>query len=366
MAANMDKLALIDMSLVPDGWEIEKWLYYAQSMKIGFVNSFNEGKKGERIGKQNASVQNKSLDLSTGQSINYNIQLLGFIEQKIKDTAGVTDQRLGAISASELVGNTERSVVQSSHITEEWFRVHNNTKLRVCEAILSVAKSIKNNKVLQYITDDLTTLLFQIDPDELEDWDYGIFIGNGSKEQEALQTLKQLLSTAIQSDKISLSEVVDVINSNSLAALKSKLKLSEQQRMEQAQAMDAQKNQIAMEQMAQEQERFERQLAMTQYKVDADNETKIAVAEIGTFKMQEDLDLDDDGVIDATEIANLRLKEMEISSKENVEKLKIKQTEVQNKSQEAIADKQLKLKEKELKSKEKIERMKARSKPKSK
>ncbi len=364
MAANLNKLALIDMSLIPDGWEMEKWLYYAQSMKIGFVNSFSEGQKGARIGQQNMTNQNKSLDLETGNSIEYNIQLLGFIEQKMKDTAGITDQRLGAISASELVGNTERSVVQSSHITEEWFRVHNHTKVRLCETILSVAKSLKDSKVLQYVTDDLNTVMFQIDPEELSDIDCGVFVSNNAKDQEALQTLKGLLQTALQNDKIGLSEVVDVINSNSLASLKARLKQSEQERMEQMQQAEQQRNEIQMAQLAQDQANFELEQETKKYIADTTNETRIAVAEISSLMGQENPDSDGDGMIDASEIANLRLKELELVSKENIEKLKIKQTDVQNKSQERIAQKQLELKEKEIKSKEKIARMKP--KPKSK
>ena len=364
MAANLNKLALIDVSLIPEGWEMEKWLYYAQSMKIGFVNSYNEGAKGTRIGVQNTSGQNKSLDLETGNSIQYNIQLLGFIEQKMKDTAGITDQRLGAISASELVGNTERSVVQSSHITEEWFRVHNHTKVRLCETILSVAKSLKDSKVLQYVTDDLNTIMFQVDPEELSDIDCGIFVSNNAKDQEALQTLKQMLPTALQNDKINLSEIVDVINSNSLSVLKAKLKQSEQERIEQMQQAEKERNDLEMAKIAQNQENFDRELETKVYIADSTNETKIAVAEISSFIGKESADSDGDGVIDATEVANIRLKELELASKENIEKLKIRQTHEQNKSQEKIAQKQLELKEKEIKSKEKIARMKP--KPKSK
>jgi hypothetical protein len=337
---------------------MEKWLYYAQSMKIGFINSYNEGAKGARVGVQNQSTQNKAIDLETGNSIQYNIQVVGFIEQKMKDTAGVTDQRLGAISASELVGNTERSVVQSSHITEEWFRIHNNTKIRLCETIVQVAKSLKDSKALQYVTDDLQTIMFEVDPEELSDIDCGVFISNNAKDQKALSTLEGLLQTALQNDKINLSEVVEVINSNSISKLKSALKRSEQERMAQMQQMEQEKNQIAMAQIQQTQDNFERDLAMKQYIADSTNETKIAVAEIQSFMGQENLDSDGDGMIDPTEIANIRLKEMELASKENIEKLKIKQTDVQNKSQERIAQKQLELKEKEIKSKEKIARMK--------
>lgn len=97
IAANQGKIALIDLSLVPDGWEVEKWMYYAQSMKFGFVDSFNEGKKGQSTGKLagNISTQNKVLDMETGNFIQQHIQLLEFTENKIQTLAGVTRQRLG-------------------------------------------------------------------------------------------------------------------------------------------------------------------------------------------------------------------------------------------------------------------------------
>lgn len=56
------------------------------------------------------------------------------------ELSGVTRQRQGQIGTNELVGNAERSVLQSSHITEIWFYFHNEVKKRVCEALLDVAK----------------------------------------------------------------------------------------------------------------------------------------------------------------------------------------------------------------------------------
>ena len=49
IATNQGKIALIDIALIPDGWDVEKWMYYATAMKFGFINSFNEGKKGQQF-----------------------------------------------------------------------------------------------------------------------------------------------------------------------------------------------------------------------------------------------------------------------------------------------------------------------------
>lgn len=367
VASDMGKVSTIDLSLVPDGWEMEKWLYYLNAFKIGFVNSFNEGQRGERTGRQNQSQQNKTLDLGNNQAIRGNIELLMYIEQKIKDTAGITDQRLGAISASELVGNTERSVVQSSHITEEYFRVHNHTKVRVCEALLAVAKDAMkyDTRYYQLFTDDLQTHMFKVEPEEISLASYGIFVGNSAKDHEALQTFKQLLNAAITNDKLLMSDIVDVINSNSLSTLKARLKVSEQARMEQMQKAQQEANALQAQKQQFEMEMKERELEMDQYKIDQDNRTRLEVAAMQTYMGQQQLDLDNNGIPDPAELLQAALKRQELESKENIERLKIRQTEVQNKSQEKIQAEQTRIKREEMKSKEKIERMKAKAKPKS-
>jgi len=141
LATNIGRIALVDISLIPDGWELEKWLYYASSMKIGFVNSFNESMK-QRGGNMNQSTQNKSLDLNTGSEIQFYVSLLEFIEKKIEDTSGVPRQRKGEITSSERVGNTERVISTSSNITEPWFKIHDDVKLRCIEAMLKVCQDV--------------------------------------------------------------------------------------------------------------------------------------------------------------------------------------------------------------------------------
>ena len=142
MAANIGKIALIDLSLVPDGWEVEKWLYYATAMKIGFVNSFNESNRKFNGTGQNMSTQNKELNLETGNYIQQHIGMLEYISQQIEATSGITRQRLGAISTSELVGNTERAVTQSSHITEPYFLRMISLKSEFVRPLLKLLKNV--------------------------------------------------------------------------------------------------------------------------------------------------------------------------------------------------------------------------------
>jgi len=278
MAANQGKIGLIDVSLIPDGWDVDKWMYYASVMKFGFVNSYNEGKKGERTGKMNQSGQNKTMDMETGNSIQHNISILDYVERKIHDLSGVSQQRLGAISASEGVGNVQRSVTQSAIITEKWFQVHNWTKQRVLETLIETAKVAygEDKKKLQYITDDLGTVFFEFDGAEFTNDQFGVFVSDSIKDQQVLEAVKQLAQAALQNDKAELSSVVDVMVSNSTAEVKNKLKEVEQKAIEREQQQfkandENQKAAIAAQERATE---------MDAYNKEQDRQVKIQVAEI--------------------------------------------------------------------------------------
>src|SRR5690606_8090181 len=117
--------------------------------------------------------------------------LIEFIENKIKELAGVTDQRLGSITSSETVGNAKRAVTQSSHITEKWFNLHNYTKKRVLETLVEAAKEAwkDGSKKLQYISDDMSTTFFTVDGNEFCNSEYGVFVSDSDKDREALDML---------------------------------------------------------------------------------------------------------------------------------------------------------------------------------
>ena len=335
IASNQGKISLIDLSLIPDGWEVEKWMYYAQSMKFGFVDSFNEGKKGQSTGKLagNISTQNKVLDMETGNHIQQHIQLLEFTEQKIHNLAGISPQRMGAISTSELVGNTERSVQQSSYITEKWYEVHNQTKVRVMECLLNVSKDVYKGKSkrLQYMTDDLASVFFQVNGDEFKNSEYGLFVSNSAKDNMAIEALKQLTHAALQNDKMSLSDVVQIYNASSLADLRHNLKRSEaetQQRNEmlQQQQMQMQQQQQQM-QMQFEIEKENREDARNSQ----DNQTKVEVALINAESKAQDRDANDNGIRDDIDIAKLQLEREKLGetkrqnqAKESIEREKVK------------------------------------------
>ena len=398
------KVFLMDLAQIPEahGIDIERWMYYLKEMGIGFINSFEEGKKGAAMNQLSRFNQFQSIDLSLAQSIQQYINTLDYIKQQVYFVSGVAPQRLGAINSTELVGNVERSVAQSSLITEYLFEAHQEVKRRAYTALIEVAKmAYRDGLTAQYVLDDLGLQILHLEEFEFENSEFSVFVSFANKDHELKADLKNLVQIALQQEKVNLSTIVETLQNDSPRDIVNILRKSEEeynQRMDaqakaeqetQQQSMAIQK-QIHDEQMANEQANRDLQ----QYIADANNETKIQVAEISALRgMEGPVDMDGNGIPDPIEVATLALKEREfhaknfneslklksdaelrnkefslkekeLNSKEKIEKDKIKAIRVQNASQEKIAKESNKIKREEMANKIKIEKIKARNKPK--
>lgn len=370
LAKNQGKIALIDTSLIPSGWDPEKWMYYAQALGFGFVNSYNEENRALGMaGGANLSVQNKALDLETSGYIIQHINLLQHIDERIQNTAGISRQRLGSISTSELVGNTERAVTQSSHITEPYFFLHEDFKRRVCEAIIEVSKECigDKNTNMQYVTDDMAEVLFHIDAEDFVNADYGVFVSNSSKDQLAMQEMKGLLQAALQADKIMLSDAINVLNGTSISDMKAKLIQSEQELMQRQQQQQQMQQQMQQEQIAAQQQANDQKMQLEMEKLDRedynkeqDRQNQIQVAEIKSMSFLREQDVNQNKIPDVVEEAEKAIHERKVQEEKlRLEREKIKQAGVQEENKN-------KIKREEMAMKERIEKMKVKNKPKPK
>ena len=106
-AKSKGKLALMDIAQIPrsEGWDVDTWLYYLESMGIMFINSKEEGDQGQ----PSNFNQFQAIDLSMGNYINQHVQMLQQIKSEVEELCGVSRQRMGQIQTSELVGNYRTS-----------------------------------------------------------------------------------------------------------------------------------------------------------------------------------------------------------------------------------------------------------------
>ena len=298
LASNWGKILKMDLAMVPKGWEVEKWMYYAKVNHIAVTDSFKEGNKGAATGKLAGMLNNQSsgyIDADQGDIIQNDIGLLEFIKNEMSEVIGITRQREGQISNRETVGGVERSVLQSSHITEWLFTVHDDTKRRVMECFIETAKAALKgkSKKFQHIESDGTSRLIDIDGDEFAECDYGIVMDNSDESQAIVDRITELAQALVQNQAISTSTLIKVWRNNlSTSEITRTIEADEQaiqerQAQQQEQQMQMQQAEIDARQAA-EQAKMELEYAkieMDQYKVDQDNSTKIAIEEIKMFNV---------------------------------------------------------------------------------
>lgn len=325
IARDKGKVVNMDITQIPKSMNISpaKWMHYLSSVGVNFINPYEEGWNipGREGGKPAQFNQITALDLTMSNVIAEYIQLMDKIEELAGTISGITQQREGAVSSSEMVGNVERSVVQSSHITEPLFWVHNQCKRRVLNMLLNTAKGAweeTGKQKLQYIFDNGERAFLDITPKfYYEDMD--VFVSDTSKDLENIQKLQQLIQPAMQNGA-SLLEAAEILTNDNFNIIKQKLKdmqtRQEQMQQQQQEAEAQQQQQLQqMQNEAKQQELMlqEAQMDLQRYQIDQDNQTKIAVAQINAYRGTEDMDQNDNGIPDVAELGKQALEQQKIN-----------------------------------------------------
>lgn len=325
IARDKGKVVNMDITQIPKSMNISpaKWMHYLSSVGVNFINPYEEGWNipGREGGKPAQFNQITALDLTMSNVIAEYIQLMDKIEELAGTISGITQQREGAISTSEMVGNVERSVVQSSHITEPLFWVHNQCKRRVLNMLLNTAKGAweeTGKQKLQYIFDNGERAFLDITPKfYYEDMD--VFVSDTSKDLENIQKLQQLIQPAMQNGA-SLLEAAEILTNDNFNIIKQKLKDMQtrqeqiQQQQQEAEAQQQQQlQQMQNESKQQELMLQEAQMDLQRYQIDQDNQTKIAVAQINAYRGAEDMDQDNNGIPDVAELGKQAIEQQKIN-----------------------------------------------------
>lgn len=285
LAKNWGKIIELDLSKVPAGWDISKWLYYAKTNNLAVIDSFKEGNVGAATGKLAGALNNASrgvIDAELGNIIQQNINLLEFIKLEMSDVAGISKQREGQISNRETVGGVERATLQSSHITEWLFIQHDDVKRRALECFMETAKIALRgrNKKFQYILSDNSMKVMDIDGDEFAEADYGLVVDNSNAIQELQQKMDMLAQAALQNQTLNFSTIMKLYNSSSLAEKQRMVERNERELMERQQQMQQQQLEAQQQQAQMDAQMKEADMQLRDQMNIRDNETKVLVATI--------------------------------------------------------------------------------------
>lgn len=316
MARDKGKVLTMDITQIPKdmGIDVPKWLHYLSALGVNLVNPYDSGFDipGRDGTKASPFNQIAAVDLSMANVIDQYIKLMDKIEDMLAEITGVTRQREGAISTNELVGNVERSVIQSAHITEPWFWTHNQVKRECLIMLLNTARwawKDSSKTHLQYILDDSTRAFLTLSEDMLYE-DFDIFVEDTTKNQQQIEALRNLMQPAMQNGA-SLLDIAEIITMDNVNMIKQRLEEIEQKRMEQQQQMEQQQAEreqqaIEMQNEVKEEELMikEAEMDLKKYEIDQNNATKIAVAQLNAYRGTEDMDQDQNNIPDPIEIGN--------------------------------------------------------------
>ena len=283
LSKNMGKIIRMDFAKVPKGWDVDRWLYYINVNNIAAEDSFKEGNIGVATGKLAGAMNNASsgvIDASLGNEIQQYINVLEWISNKVGELAGISKQREGQISNRETVGGVERATLQSSLITEGLFFTHDSVKKRVLECFLETAKIALRGrkKKFDYILDDGSKRIIEIDGDEFAECDYGLVVDNSNGTQELNQKLDVLAQAALQNQAFDFSTIMKIYTTRSTSEKIRMVETNEKRKREEAmqqQQQQLQQQQAELQQRAQ-QAQMEQEIAYKMHQEKLENELLIA------------------------------------------------------------------------------------------
>lgn len=340
LARDKGKIINMDITQIPKsmGIDVNEWIHYLTGAGVNLINPYDEGWDipGREGGKASQFTQFGSVDLTMGSVIAEYINLMVKLEEMIGEISGVSKARQGQIHERALVGNVEREVIQSSHITEPLFWLHNQAKRNGLTMLLNVAKHIwadTDNKKIHYILNDTERVFLDIEDDFLFA-DMDVFLTDSTKEDRDIEVMRQLLQPAMQNGA-TLLDAAELLTNDNMSTIKRRLFDIEEKR-QQIMQQQAQAEQAASE--------FEAQIKQEELRIKEEDSIRKAQTSLQIALINDENREGDNQVI---EQAKLQLQKMK-----QEQDIKFKEKELAEEKRQARTTEQLKREELQIKRKQ--------------
>lgn len=312
IAKSKDVIAEFDISTVPADWDIDKFMFFVEATGIAWMDYNQEGKKVNPHAK-------RALDLSV-KTIEQYIALLDSVKLEWETASGVPRQRQGNIDSYDGKGVTEQSIIQSSYITEDYFRKHAQFEERNAKAMIDVSQTTWiDGKKGSYLMPDNTQRFFNIEGNQYANAEYGVFFSSARKDIENTEMLKQLSQAYIQNGGM-MSTVASMLDSDNFAEIKRKIEAAEKAQAEREEAIAQAQQEAAQAEMQTEQMKIQ---AEEQQSV-RDSQTTIEKALIDAESRKE------------VELMKIQAQKEEEANELSVKNRELTEEERSNRAQEAL------------------------------
>lgn len=354
IATYKGSFAAINSSLVPSGWDPKEWMRYVTINKFAWLDPTNEILKGPSQGKSAGAFNTltaANVQLGDPNEIAMYTNLLVDIEDKIGKLMGVTGAREGQIQNREAVGNVEREVAQTNHITEKWFAIDANFRKRVLTKFLECCKyAYKTNpKKGQFLLDDMGQhIVSQFD--EFVNSEYDLHVSNSTNDTKLYEDLKVLSQAAIQNGQATIGDLIALSQSESVQEISKRLEDSarkikeendklQQQQLQQQQEAAKLANETKQQELQFNIKKHDDEIAVKREQIQAD----LAIAHLGEMgndirdqRAGERIDSDKNGIDDTLDLRRVDVDENYKNEQIRLAEQKQQETERANKAKEEI------------------------------
>jgi hypothetical protein len=318
------KKFIMDMAQLPksQGWDVDQWMYYFENMGVIWINSKEEGRKGDPTSTANFNQFN-SVDMSLSQVVGQYMEIIKKLESLVEDIMGVSPQRMGDVGASETATGAQTAISRSTNVTKPWFYFHDLVKEEVLTELLELAKiAYMDGTELQLFLSEFEIETLKIDGDMLNASDMAVFVTNTFEDRSKKDKIENLISAAVAQGKASLLDAANAIDSDSMSYMKAKLEEGEKRAQENAQADSKarQESEAAERELKKKESELER-AAKIQMNTD-DNNTDILIKKM------------DIGSSDSAGKADMELLKMANSTLQDDKKLEFEQGKENTRSKE--------------------------------
>lgn len=236
--------------------------------------------------------QNRNVDLTRTNEIKSRIEIAKSVKQECWQLVGVSEQRVGEVSATETATGTQAALSQSFAQTEPYFAAHSYVLNMVYQAILDCAQYVESNKptsTIKYVSSEGENAFIQVNGDQIKNKDLKVFITDRADDLRNLQEIRQLSQEMLQNGA-SAYEIIKFYNTSSMRKMEQvakKLKDQQDQFKQNDQNMQQQQlqqqQQQAEAQLQQQEQQHQEDQENDNYNKEMDRINKKEVALINQF-----------------------------------------------------------------------------------
>jgi hypothetical protein len=199
----------------------EEALRVAEDNGVIPYNPLSNSKGAGNFGNMNTMKVAERIDATNSQAIQHYITLLQFIEENIKLSSGMSDQRLAQTNPRMTATDNYRDTMHSINITEPLHAAHDLLWQEILQGMMEMTLSVlgeSSGKIRGFLSDE-EKVMIDLNMLSLED-NFRLRVADNSKAYRVLEQAKQLSHALLQNDKVSLDTLVELLETENLTEFK--------------------------------------------------------------------------------------------------------------------------------------------------